>query len=106
MTMTRIRITGDGVRGGGTPVPVGTELTISAIPKAWEGSYEVVTEISDDEAREATTRADTVRAAAEALADDDLTADGRPKLGPLNAAMADGAEPVTVAERDGIWSQQ
>lgn len=103
MTMTRIRITGEGIKGGDTPVPVGTEFVLTTIPKAWEGNYEIVSEISVEEARAAETRAATVRLAADGLGEDDLTADGRPKVGALNAALPEGSEPVTVDERDGIW---
>ena len=103
MTLTRIRITGDGIKGGNTSVPVGTELSLLTVPASWEGQYEVISEQSEDEARKADMRASAVRIASEGLSGDDYTADGRPKMAQLNAAMAAGSDPVTVAERDAIW---
>lgn len=40
------------------------------------------------------------------LSPDDMGADGRPKVSPLNAALnAAGFDDVTAAERDDLWSQ-
>lgn len=44
-------------------------------------------------------------AALNKLGDDDYTKTGLPKLNAVNAAMAEGTEPVTDAERDAVWAK-
>jgi hypothetical protein len=39
----KIRITQKGIWGHDGPIPVGTELTLDAVPAHWVNKYEVVT---------------------------------------------------------------
>lgn len=44
-----------------------------------------------------------LRAAIEGLGDDDYTADGKPEVTAINAALPVSLEPVDAAERDAVW---
>lgn len=65
--------------------------------RPWDGESEPVT--GDDDL----TRDEIVAAAIDGLDDDGFTDGGKPKVDAINAALPEGAEAVSSAERDAVW---
>ncbi|ETW10630.1 hypothetical protein ATO8_21241 [Roseivivax marinus] len=59
---------------------------------------------AEAEAEARAARADRIAAIIEALEDDAYGKDGKPHVDAINAALGDGDEAVTAAERDAVWA--
>lgn len=100
----KVRITKPGIYGADGMYPVGTEMDVENEPKAWLDRYEVVGKAKKSAVINLD-RNTVITKAIKGLKKSDHTADGKPEVNAINAALPDGLQSVDADERDALWEK-